>query len=256
MKGPPVYPTTKTLLACLLAFAIVAPGCSRASSNKAGGQNPATQADAGKAGPTTATTGPAALASLGTEFPPKFINRGAKAPDFTFVDHRGKQLKLADMAGKVVVLEFVDWDSPAVKTLYSETNLIDAIGFFAASDEDGHVTWVTIDPTPLASKDRTLKSLESLEVAPEDYLDADRYHAVADPEGGIARLFGIKVVPQFVVINHLGEVIYRGAYDNSDKPDEEFVEYLEHALDDFLLGEEIEHRTSEPHGTPLKLKGQ
>ncbi|MGE0726145.1 MAG: peroxiredoxin family protein, partial [Alphaproteobacteria bacterium] len=65
---------------------------------------------------------------------------GTAAPDFTGVDSNGKTVRLSDLRGKVVVLEWTNHDCPYVRKHYNACNM-QALQREAA-DQD--VVWLTI----------------------------------------------------------------------------------------------------------------
>ena len=73
---------------------------------------------------------------------------GKPAPLFTAVDSNGKSWSLADLKGKVVVLETTNHDCPYVRKHYNSKNMQDQQREAAAKG----VVWLTTASTPPASR--------------------------------------------------------------------------------------------------------
>ena len=67
-----------------------------------------------------------------------------KAPDFKLKNHDGKEVKLADYKGKIVVLEWINHECPFVKYHYETKPTMNEL---AARFKKQKVVWLAIDST-------------------------------------------------------------------------------------------------------------
>ena len=61
--------------------------------------------------------------ALAISLPVLAVNPGQPAPDFTLSDLSGKAVKLSDLKGKFVVLEWVNPECPYVQKHYNSANM-------------------------------------------------------------------------------------------------------------------------------------
>ena len=83
---------------------------------------------------------------LSVAFPVLAVNVGQPAPDFTLSDLSGKSVKLSDLKGKLVVLEWVNPDCPYVQKHYNSANMPGL-----QKEYSGKVTWLTINSPSLGT---------------------------------------------------------------------------------------------------------
>lgn len=134
---------------------------------------------------------------------------GTAAPDFTGVDSNGKTVRLSDLRGKVVVLEWTNHDCPYVRKHYNAGNM-QALQREAA-DQD--VVWLTIaSNAPGEQGHVTAGQANDLTKTRK----ASPAAVVLDPEGKIGRAYRAQVTPHMYVIDGKGVLQYMGAID--DKP--------------------------------------
>lgn len=174
---------------------------------------------------------------------------GRPAPLFTGTDSNGKSWSLADLKGKVVVLETTNHDCPYVRKHYRSTNMQTQQREAAAQD----VVWLT-----LASSARGEQGYVTAEQANE--LTRSRSAAPAavilDPMSRIARAYGATVTPHMYVIDASGTLVYKGGIDSivssnvADIP--KAKQYVRLALAEVLAGKQVSEASTRPYGCTLK----
>ena len=67
-----------------------------------------------------------------------------KAPDFTLKNYDDKEVKLADYKGRIVVLEWFNYECPFVRYHYEKASTMKQL---AAKYKDKNVVWFAINST-------------------------------------------------------------------------------------------------------------
>src|SRR4030042_766607 len=80
-----------------------------------------------------------------------------KAPDFALKNYDGKEVKLADYKGKIVVLEWFNYECPFVRYHYEKASTMKDL---AGKYKDKNVVWLAINST---SHQETSKNKEFAE---------------------------------------------------------------------------------------------
>jgi hypothetical protein len=176
---------------------------------------------------------------------------GAPAPSFAAQDITGKTVRLADFAGKTVILEWTNNGCPFVQKHYDSGNMqtlqrrhTDAGGVWlvVASSAPGKQGYVTPDEA------RT--DLSRWEASPSGFL--------LDPDGVIGHLYDARATPQMVVIDRTGKLAYIGAIDDNPSSDPKDVKtaknYVAAALDDLAAGRPIAVSATRAYGCSVKYK--
>ena len=174
---------------------------------------------------------------------------GKPAPLFTAVDSNGKTWSLADLKGKVVVIETTNDGCPYVRKHYNAKNMQDqqreaaAKGVVwltsasSAKGEQGHVT-------AQQANDLT----RSWNAAPAAVL--------LDPQSKIARAYGATVTPHMYIIDANGMLVYKGGIDSiatsSDSDIPKATQYVRVALGELQTGKPITNASTRAYGCTLK----
>src|SRR5882757_5647840 len=132
---------------------------------------------------------------------------GKPAPLFTAVDSNGKTWSLADLKGKVVVIETTNHDCPYVAKHYSAKNMQDQQRDAAAKG----VVWLTSASSAKGEQGYVTaaeanKLTTSRNAAPTAVL--------LDPQSKIARAYGATVTPHMYIIDANGVLVYKGGIDS------------------------------------------
>ena len=137
---------------------------------------------------------------------------GSEAPGFSLQDVSGKTVTLADLRGKVVVLEWFNPECPFVKNAH----LRGALRTLGNEAMDQGVVWLAINSSAPgrqgAGKATNQKGIDDFGI---------RYPVLLDPSGKVGRAYGATKTPEMFVINAKGQIVYHGALDNTGSGDPE-----------------------------------
>src|SRR5882757_5631685 len=174
---------------------------------------------------------------------------GRPAPLFTAVDSNGKTWSLADLKGKVVVIETTNHDCPYVAKHYSAKNMQDQQRDAAAKG----VVWLT-SASSAKGEQGYVTAAEANQLTTSR--DAAPAAVLLDPQSKIARAYGATVTPHMYVIDAKGTLVYKGGIDSipsSDVADiPKATQYVRVALDDILTGKPVSDSSTRPYGCSLK----
>jgi peroxiredoxin len=174
---------------------------------------------------------------------------GKAAPAFSTTDSTGKTWSLAELKGKVVVIETTNQDCPYVRKHYNSANMQTqqreaaakgVIWLTVASSAPGEQGFVTAAQANELTKTRN--------AAPTAFL--------LDPQSRIARAYGATVTPHMYIIDASGMLVYKGGIDSipsssvSDVP--KAKQYVRVALDEVLAGKPVSEASTRPYGCSLK----
>lgn len=176
---------------------------------------------------------------------------GQPAPSFVAVDSKGKQHKLADFQGKVVVLEWTNHDCPYVKKHYSSSNMQN----LQKQAKQAGVVWLSVISSAPGEQGH-------VSGAKADELTAGRNAlptaVLLDQEGGIGKSYDARTTPHMYVIDAKGILRYAGGIDSIASPKVADIEkadpYLKTALESVLKGENVKQSTTRPYGCAVKYK--
>ena len=173
-----------------------------------------------------------------------------KAPDFRLQGADGKTYRLADYAGKTVVLEWVNFGCPFVRKHYDSKNM----QALQQTYTDSGVVWLSICSSApgkqghYESGDPLNAQLKKESAVPTAYL--------VDADGAVGRAFGARTTPHMFVINPEGNIAYAGGIDDirsanaADIP--KATNYVAAALDALFAGDQIVQSSSAPYGCSVK----
>lgn len=159
---------------------------------------------------------------------------GGQAADFTLKDTYGKEFKLSDFKGKVVVLEWLNQHCPVSRGAHEKKIMQDTYKKYAGKG----VIWLAIDTTPGNEPDKNRVYAADKGLA---------YPILHDIDGKVGRAYGAKTTPHMFVIDKAGKIAYNGAIDNRKD-----TNYVSAALDSVLAGKPVETPTTEPYGCGIK----
>ncbi len=174
---------------------------------------------------------------------------GTAAPDFAGKDTKGNTVKLSDLRGKTVILEWTNHGCPYVQKHYRTKNMQTLQQSTAA---DG-IVWLTV----ISSSPGTQGYVTPAEA---DKLTATRGAApssvLLDPEGKIGRLYGAQVTPHMYIIKPDGTLAYKGAIDNKPTAQDADVKgalnYVKNALDQLSAGKAVDPAVTRAYGCAVK----
>jgi peroxiredoxin len=174
---------------------------------------------------------------------------GKPAPLFTAVDSDGKTWSLADLKGKVVVIETTNHDCPYVRKHYTAKNMQTqqreaaakgVVWLTSASSATGEEGYVTASQANELTKSR----------------DAAPAAVLLDPQSRIARAYGATVTPHMYIIDASGILVYKGGIDSIASSDIADIakakQYVRVGLGEVLAGKPVGDSSTRPYGCSLK----
>jgi peroxiredoxin len=167
-----------------------------------------------------------------------------KTPDFTLKNYDGKDYKLSDYKGKIVVLEWFNYECPFSRYNYVKTT---ADNDLAAKYIDKNVVWLAINSTGHQTAEKNKEFAEQFKVS----------HPILDDSSGkVGTEYGAKTTPHIFIINEKGDIVYNGAFDNAPigkTPDnEKYVNYVDKALEELTAGKPVTTVQTKPYGCTVK----
>ena len=169
-----------------------------------------------------------------------------KAPDFKLKNYDGKEVKLADYKGKIVVLEWINRECPFVKYHHEKKSTMKEL---AAKYKDKNVVWLAIDSTNFHETEDNRKFAEKNKIS---------YPILDDSSGKVGRAYKATNTPHIFIINTEGIIAYSGAIDNAPlgkiPEDKELVNYVDKALEELTSGKTVSIAKTKPYGCTVKYK--
>jgi peroxiredoxin len=186
----------------------------------------------------------ASAAAVGAPAPAAQV--GSKAPDFTLTDLDGKSVRLADFAGRTVVLEWFNPDCPFVRFAHGETG---PLRTQPARHNASGVVWLAIN-SGAPGKEGT--GLDRNRKAVQDY--AMGYPVLLDESGTTGRAYGAKSTPHMFVVDPQGTLVYAGGLDNRPlgNGDGEATNHVDAALSDLAAGRPVATSSTKSYGCSVK----
>jgi peroxiredoxin len=165
---------------------------------------------------------------------------GSPAPDFTLEDQDGSKVSLSDYAGKVVVLEWLNYDCPFVQRHYEAETFVKLANKF----EEHGVVWLTINTTHYATNADNKKFKEANNLP---------YRILSDPTGEVGKMYDAKTTPHMYIIDKEGKLAYVGGIDDDPKGESaEPNNYVNKALKEILSGNPVSMSETKPYGCSVK----
>lgn len=195
-------------------------------------------------------SGEVAATSDAQEATPGDIQPGVIAPDFTLAATSGEEMMLADLEGKTVVLEWLNYDCPYVGKHYGGGNMQALQEQYASGDD---VVWLSI----VSSAPGEQGYFEPAEMDARTEQEGGKQTAVLlDPTGEVGRLYGAKTTPHMFVISPEQRVVYNGAIDDKPVSDPESLDdatnYLVSAMEALANDSAADPDRTEPYGCSVK----
>lgn len=174
---------------------------------------------------------------------------GKPAPDFKLKDLDGKEVSLASLKGKTVVLEWFNPECPYVKAAHGKGSLVDT----AKKQQGKGVVWLSINS---GAPGKQGHGVEKNKAAVKTF--AMENPVLLDESGAVGKAYGATNTPHLFVIDPSGTLVYRGAIDNS--PDGEgqsptggtLVNYVNAALDDLAAKRAVKTSDTKAYGCSVK----
>ena len=174
---------------------------------------------------------------------------GKAAPAFSAIDSNGKSWSLAELKGKVVVLETTNQDCPYVRKHYTSANMQTQQRQAAGKG----VIWLTVASSAPGEQGFVTASEANDTVKKNDAAPAA---VLLDPKSRIARAYSATVTPHMYVIDAAGMLVYKGGIDSIPSSNVNDIarakQYVRVALDEVLAGKPVSVASTRPYGCTLK----
>ncbi len=168
---------------------------------------------------------------------------GEKAPAFTLVNYGGNNISLSDYKGKIVVLEWLNYECPFSR-YHHET--VRTMTDLAAKYKDKNVVWPGINRTGHATEKKDKEFAEQFAIP---------YPILSDFSGDVGHLYGAKTTPHMFIIDADGILVYDGAIDNAPMGEVKngaVYAYVSIALDELTSGKKVTTVKTKPYGCSVK----
>jgi peroxiredoxin len=170
-----------------------------------------------------------------------------RAKEFTLKSFDGKTVSLSDYKGKIVVLEWLNYECPFVQYHYNQAHTMTNL---AAKYKDKNVVWLAINSTSHATPEANIEFAQKHKLP---------YPILDDRSGQVGRAYGAKTTPHVFVIAPGGRIAYEGAIDNSPlgktPAGEQPVNYVDQALSELLAGKRVSITSTQSYGCSVKYGG-
>jgi len=174
---------------------------------------------------------------------------GTPATAFELTDVNGVAHTLQQYAGKIVVLEWTNYDCPFVKKFYMP-------GYMQAMQEkyiEKGIVWLSICSSAPGKQGY---------FSPEEWASRIKQHGakptavLLDTDGTVGRAYGASNTPHIFVVDPDGQLAYQGSVDDKRSADPAGFNgarnYLAEALDALLAGEEVPVAQTKAYGCSVK----
>jgi peroxiredoxin len=160
---------------------------------------------------------------------------------FTLADQGGKNVSLADYAGKIVVLEWINPDCPFVVRHYQAKTMIN----LALEYKERGVVWLAVNTTKTYDMQKN-QAFHEAQALP--------YPVLNDRTGVVGKLFEAKTTPHMYIIDAQGQLAYQGAIDDDPQGTKgaDATNYVKQALDELLAGKAVSMAQTKPYGCSVK----
>jgi hypothetical protein len=180
------------------------------------------------------------------------VRPGKPAPDFKVKDANGTEHTLSQYKGKIVVLEWNNFECPYVQKHYTTGNM-QALQAEAAAKG---AIWLVVNSAP-PGMGGYLHGLEA-----QKHLDDRKSRPTAyliDDTSRIGRAYEAKSTPQMVVIGKDGTLAYIGAIDDRPTANPKDVDgarnYVREAITAVSEGKPVPTASTRPYGCSVKYRG-
>lgn len=176
------------------------------------------------------------------------VKVGDAAPAFTLKDTDGKEHTLAELKGKVVVLEWFNPECPFIVKHHSEAKKNMTFNKLYDDYNSKGVVFLAINSSAAGKQGNGLELNKKMKT--EYKLP---YPILLDESGDVGHAYGAKTTPHCFVINAEGKVAYMGAIDNNKNIDKAGDKnYVKAALDEILAGKPVTEATTASYGCGVK----
>jgi peroxiredoxin len=160
---------------------------------------------------------------------------GQPAPDFALKDTFGKDFKLSEFKGKIVVIEWLNPGCPVSRGCHDKKTMQDTYKKFAEK-----AVWLGIDSTARnkAEDDRVYAAQMAM-----------AYPILMDSDGKVGHTYGATNTPHMFVVDKEGKLAYAGAID-----DQASTNYVADAIQSLVDGKPVAKSRTKPYGCGIHYK--
>ena len=171
------------------------------------------------------------------------------APNFKLLDSNGNEHSLSDFKGKLVVLEWINYECPFVKKHYDSKNMQTLQEKYTKQG----VIWLTI----CSSAESKQGNFTNDEINSRSKKHSAKFTAyLVDANGKVGKMYGAKTTPHMYIINKEAKLVYAGGIDDKASTDIEDIKsaknFVSLALDELLAGKNVSVQSSKPYGCSVK----
>lgn len=174
---------------------------------------------------------------------------GHPAPAFTLTDSNGNSHSLSDFEGKLVVLEWWNYQCPFVNKHYGGGNMQKLQKEWTGKG----VVWLTISSSG-PGKQGYVDEVSANSIMKEK--GGAPTAILLDHDGKVGRAYGAKTTPHMFVIDETGTLAYAGGIDDKPSTDQADLatatNYVQAALEQLSAGEKVTVPTSDSYGCGVK----
>lgn len=167
---------------------------------------------------------------------------GQPAPGFELPSVDGGTVALADLAGKTVVLEWINPNCPVSRRHAAAKTMV------TTEAKHPEVVWLAINSTNPSHGDYLDKAEHKKY---QDKMGID-YPVLYDESGDVGRAYGAKTTPHMYVIDAAGKLVYMGAIDDDPRGRGASVNYVDAALDAMNSGVKPDPASTKAYGCSVK----
>jgi peroxiredoxin len=172
-----------------------------------------------------------------------------KAPEFKLTDVNGTEHSLDQYAGKMVVLEWTNYECPFVKKFYGS----DTMQALQKTYTEKGVVWLSICSSAPGKQGNFPADEWKRRIAETG---SNPTAVLLDEDGKVGRAFGAKTTPHLFVIDASGQIVYQGAIDDKRSTNPKDIanarNYVGEALDALLAGKTVAVSETKPYGCSVK----
>ena len=172
---------------------------------------------------------------------------GAKAPTFTLKDTDGKEHKLSDYAGTIVVLEWFNPQCPFVVAAHEKDGTLRDMS--AKYAREG-VVWLSINSGAPGKEGAGVELNKKMR---EEWKIGNP--VLIDESGEVGRAYGAKTTPHMFIIDAKGNLAYKGALNNAPRgkvEGEKQMNYVDDALAELKDGKPVTTKETRSWGCSVK----
>lgn len=171
------------------------------------------------------------------------VRPGDTVKDWQLSDINNQLHKLSDHKGKVIVMEWFNYDCPFVQKHY-QTGSIQKL---QKNWVQKGVVWFSIRSGAFESR-KLKKAVEAFNPGSSAVLE--------DPKGSVAKKVGARTTPHVFIIDPSGKLAYNGALDDQPTPDPESLKharnFVSEALESIMAGKPVKVSATRPYGCGVK----